>query len=57
MDDIYPGPVVTHFGMQGGVLYRVQVWGYVIAGVRSDSEKDLVDASLWFTRVLSDLKD
>jgi hypothetical protein len=28
--------------------------GYVIAGVRTGSEKDSRDASLWFTRVLSD---
>ena len=45
---------VRHFGIQRGAIQGPDV-GYVIAGVRTDSEKDLSDASLWFTRVLSDL--
>ena len=44
---------VRHFGIQRGAIQGPDV-GYVIAGVRTDSEKDLSDASLWFTRVLYD---
>ena len=45
---------VNRSGMQGGGCCKGPGVGYVIAGVRTDSEKDLSDASLWFTRVLYD---